>query len=69
MSLCRMYTKSRRYKPEQADISIVNALARQPSRTEVDLDALAADMDRNTAANIDSREHDSFQASYTIMVN
>lgn len=53
----------------QADISIVNALARQPSRTEVDLDALAADMDRNTAANIDSREHDSFQASYTIMVN
>ena len=70
MSLCRLYVKSRKYK--QADPSITDALIRQPSRTEVDLDTLAADIDANTnssnVANIDSREYDdSFQTSYTMV--
>ena len=71
MSLCRLYVKSRRYQPETTDPSIIKVdLVRQPSRTEIDLDALAlaADMDGSTAAN-DSREPDNnFQARYT-MVN
>jgi hypothetical protein len=71
MLLCSLYAKSRRYQPKQADPSIVDAaLVRQPSRSEIDLDALAAaDIDGNTAANVDSREHDnSLKASYS-MVN
>ena len=71
MSFRRLYAKSRRYQPQQAGPSIIindTPLVRQPSRTEVDLDALAADIDGSTAANVGSREHDGFQTSYT-MVN
>lgn len=69
MPLCSLYAKSKRYKPKQPDPSIISVLVRQPSTTEVDLGALAADVDGNTAVNVDTREHDnSFKASYT-MVN
>ena len=67
MQICSLYAKSRRYQTKQPDPSIISALVRQPSRSVVDLGALAADIDGNTAADVDTREHDnSFKASYTM---
>ena len=70
----RGYAKSRKYRPEEVESSIIHGISRLPSRTEIDLGALAvidANADGNTVTGIESSEctsnDGSFKTSYSII--
>ena len=69
----RQYVKSRKYKTEQPDASVIHdGLTRLPSRTEIDLEALAnydADTGGKTLTTTESKEcdSDSFNTSYSLI--
>ena len=70
----RGYAKSRKYRPEEVESSIIHGLSRLPSRTEIDLGALAvidASSDGNTVTGIECSEctssEDGFKTSYSII--